>query len=444
MPRVFLSYSHEEPEHDQWVMDLGKLLRENGVDAYLDKWDLIPGQDTTYFMESQIRDSDFVILICTPIYADKSNIPRGGVGYEKNIISAEMLQANDLRPKFIPVLRRGTFDSSLPTYLGSKYAVDFRDDKEQQNALDELLRAVYKQPHPEKPPLGSNPFNQPVTLTVDSSMIAVKSSDLKLEVVQQDQDIHVWEKEARGRFEYLCASRLNKEKVNPFADGFWQASFVLLSKPDMSGLNKFLEQLRASETHRTGWDIGWVPTRSGIAPYPYQGGIEVWLAEDGDKGPSHSDFWRAEPVGRFALFRGYQEDDSDFQHQLNLKERIIDFSLILWRISELLLYIDSFAKQMSVGDSMAVLKIAWTALNNRRIGYHKADFDKIYENYICCQDTVDSMYKILSCANIKKNLIHDVHEITLPLFEAFNFFSVSEEQIKDHIAKLFDPEKEGV
>jgi hypothetical protein len=52
MPRVFLSYSNEEPEHGQWVMALGKILRENGVDAYLDKWDLIPGQDTTYFMES--------------------------------------------------------------------------------------------------------------------------------------------------------------------------------------------------------------------------------------------------------------------------------------------------------------------------------------------------------------------------------------------------------
>ena len=73
MPRVFLSYSHEEPEHGQWVMYLGKLLRGNGVDAYLDKWDLIPGQDTTYFMESQIRDSDFVILICTPLYTEKLN-----------------------------------------------------------------------------------------------------------------------------------------------------------------------------------------------------------------------------------------------------------------------------------------------------------------------------------------------------------------------------------
>lgn len=444
MPRTFLSYSHEEPEHDQWVMDLGKLLRENGVDAYLDKWDLVPGQDTTYFMESQIRDSDFVILVCTPTYAEKSNIPRGGVGYEKNIISAEMLQANDLRPKFIPVLKKGTFDSSLPTYLGSKYAIDFRDDQKQQSALEELLRAIYKQPHPEKPPLGPNPFDTSLTLTVASSEIAMTSPDVKLEVTQQDQDIHVWAKEALGRFDYLRTSRLNKEKEDPFSNGFWHASFVLLSKPDTSSLKIFLERLRASETHRTGWDIGWVPTRPGIAPYPYQGGIEVWLAEDGDNGPAHSDFWRAEPSGRFTLFRGYQEDDAEFRERLKLKERIVDFSLTLWRVSELLLYIESFAKQMLVADSMAVLKIVWTALENRRIGYHKALLDRLYEHHICRQDMVDSIYKIASCADIKKNLIHDVKEITEPLFETFDFFSISEEDIRGNIAKLFDPEKEGV
>jgi putative transposase len=35
-----------------------------------------------------------------------------------------MLQSRDLRPKFIPVLRAGDFDTSLPTYLGSKFAID--------------------------------------------------------------------------------------------------------------------------------------------------------------------------------------------------------------------------------------------------------------------------------------------------------------------------------
>ena len=101
---AFVSYAHEDSDHDQWVIDLAADLRRKGVDASLDEWDLVPGQDVTLFMESQIRDSDYVILICTPTYAQKSNIPRGGVGYEKNIISAEMLQASDLRPKFIPIL----------------------------------------------------------------------------------------------------------------------------------------------------------------------------------------------------------------------------------------------------------------------------------------------------------------------------------------------------
>ena len=355
-----------------------------------------------------------------------------------------MLQSSDLRPKFIPILRKGTFDNALPTYLGSKYAIDFRENQNQNSSLKELLRAIYKQPHPEKPPLGQSPFDNHDNITIISSLAQTEASIDRQKIVQQDQDIQVWAKEALGRFEYLCTNRLNKEKENPFSNGFWQASFILLSKLDITSLNTFLEKLKASKTGRTGWDIGWVPTRSGIAPYPYQSGIEVWLAEDGDKGPGHSDFWRAEQSGRFALFRGYQEDEIDFRKQLNLQERIIDFSLVLCRVSEFLLYLESFSKQMSVKDSKAILKITWRGIENRKIGYHKGFDWPLYEDYICRQDTVNSTYEITTCANIKKNLIHDVHEITLPLFEMFNFFSVSEEQIKDHIAKLFDPEKECV
>jgi len=47
-PTAFISYAHEESEHDEWVLDLASKLQQNGVDASLDAWDLIPGQDTTY------------------------------------------------------------------------------------------------------------------------------------------------------------------------------------------------------------------------------------------------------------------------------------------------------------------------------------------------------------------------------------------------------------
>src|SRR3972149_4036124 len=155
-PRVFVSYSHEEPEHDSWVLDLAASLRKKGIDSTLDQWDLHPGQDTALFMELRIRDSDFVVLICTPTYAEKSNIVSGGVGYEKNIISAEILQSRDLRPKFIPVLRKGDFQTALPAYLGSKYAIDFRESRDQAEALNELLRAIHEVPPPSKPPIGPN------------------------------------------------------------------------------------------------------------------------------------------------------------------------------------------------------------------------------------------------------------------------------------------------
>ena len=289
--------------------NLAASLRQNGVDASLDTWDLLPGRDMTFFMESQIRDSDFVILVCTPTYAQKSNIPIGGVGYEKNIISAEMLQSSDLRPKFIPILRKGNFDNALPTYLGSKYAIDFRESRDQGEALQELLRMIYGASLTlGKPPLGRNPFEgSPIT------QVPPRSLGQPTEVaLPPPGDIDEWEREAQGRFEYLRSTRIALNKEDPFKDGFWQASFVILSALLYMSLSEFLERLHASKTNRTGWDIGWVPTRQVSAPYPFKGGIEVWLAEDGGKGPAHSEFWRAEPIGRFSLFRGYQEDGKEF------------------------------------------------------------------------------------------------------------------------------------
>jgi len=447
-PTVFVSYAHEEAAHDQWVHELAADLRHNAIDASLDAWDLIPGQDTTYFMESQIRNSDFVILICTPRYAEKSNIPRGGVGYEKNIISAEMLQASDLRPKFIPVLRKGTFENALPTYLGSKYAIDFRDSANKKEALNELLRAIFQQPHPKKPPLGKNPFSnetspiefEPDLITEEPPATESSSSLQALTTIQPVvSDVETWEKEAAGRFEFLRGERISVKKNDPFSTGFWQASFVIDAGTPFISLKDFLEILRASKTGRTGWDIGWVPTRAGITPYPYKNGIEVWLAEDGDKGPGHSDFWRAEPTGRFSLFRGYQEDDSDFT--IKSDKKLLDFSLVLWRISEFLLYLENFAKNLDLQHAKASVKLNWRGLLGRQICYHKG-FSVMYDKDVSTNEAVESSLRIPECGRIKHNLIKNVHEATKPLFESFNFFSLTEGQVKDHIKVLFDPDKE--
>ena len=60
-PKVFISYSHDSPEHKQWVLELGTKLVQNGVDVVLDRWDLTPGDNFTQFMEVGVRDLDWVL-----------------------------------------------------------------------------------------------------------------------------------------------------------------------------------------------------------------------------------------------------------------------------------------------------------------------------------------------------------------------------------------------
>jgi hypothetical protein len=48
-PKVFISYSHDSPQHKDWVRSLASALRVNGIDAVLDQWDLSPGQDMAAF-----------------------------------------------------------------------------------------------------------------------------------------------------------------------------------------------------------------------------------------------------------------------------------------------------------------------------------------------------------------------------------------------------------
>ena len=158
-PKVFISYSHDSSEHRRWVSELGAKLRHNGVDAILDQWDLGPGDDVTQFMERGIIDSDRVLVICTEQYVKKANVGEGGVGYERMIVNAQLIQ--DLgTDKFIPVIRQASGEEKTPTFLGTRVYIDFRNDSQFESEFNKLLHQLHRVPIVEKPPLGKNPFAQ--------------------------------------------------------------------------------------------------------------------------------------------------------------------------------------------------------------------------------------------------------------------------------------------
>jgi DNA-binding CsgD family transcriptional regulator len=159
-PKVFVSYSWDSPEHKAWVEDFAKRLRDKGVDAILDRWELHPGDELPAFMEKSIRESSFVVVVCTPRYKAKCDGRTGGAGYEGGIITAELFAGVATRRKFIPVLRQGSWPEAAPTWCSSSLMIDLRDGPSNEENFMDLLKTLWGA-RIAAPPLGISPFIAP-------------------------------------------------------------------------------------------------------------------------------------------------------------------------------------------------------------------------------------------------------------------------------------------
>lgn len=153
-PTVFISYSQEDDEHKKWVKELADRLLSDGIEVTLDQYDLTLGDRLPQFMEQSISDNDYVIIICTPTYKKKSDERIGGVGYEGHIISGELLNKGNEK-KFIPVIKKGGFENSVPTFLAGKYGIDLSGSKEYGNNYMDLVTTIYG--NKKKPKVGTRP-----------------------------------------------------------------------------------------------------------------------------------------------------------------------------------------------------------------------------------------------------------------------------------------------
>ncbi|WP_353266722.1 toll/interleukin-1 receptor domain-containing protein [Gemmatimonas sp.] len=155
IPTTFISYSWDDDAHKAWVRDLASRLRGDGIDVVLDQWHTAPGDQLPAFMESAIRENQFVLIICTPGYKRRSDERKGGVGYEGDIITGEVATQRNHR-KFIPLLRVGEWLLSAPSWVSGKYFIDLRGDPYSQAHYADLVATLHGD-RPKAPPLGSNP-----------------------------------------------------------------------------------------------------------------------------------------------------------------------------------------------------------------------------------------------------------------------------------------------
>jgi hypothetical protein len=133
---VFLSHSSADKPA---VEELARRFAKEGIQAWLDKWHLIPGDPWQPALEKALAESRTCVVFVGP----------SGFGPWQN---EEMRAAIDQRVRdsgrrfrVIPVLLPGAERaerSSLPTFLAATTWVEFRDSLDDQDAFHRLVYGI--------------------------------------------------------------------------------------------------------------------------------------------------------------------------------------------------------------------------------------------------------------------------------------------------------------
>jgi tetratricopeptide (TPR) repeat protein len=116
---VFLSYSHDSPEHRRRVLQLSQRLRADGLDTRLDQYvNGTPDEGWPRWMLDRLDEADWVVVICTETYYRRfrgHELPGKGKGvdWEGALITQEIYNERSRTKKFVPVL----FDSDAGAFI---------------------------------------------------------------------------------------------------------------------------------------------------------------------------------------------------------------------------------------------------------------------------------------------------------------------------------------
>jgi hypothetical protein len=150
---VFISYSHDSPDHARAVLALSNKLRDEGIDCVLDQYESSPPEGWPRWMDREISKAQFVLLICTePYYRRVMGEEKPGVGlgiaWEGSLIYNHIYNNSSLNTKFVPVIFDQTHARYVPPPLQGATRYCMEGDYER------LYRRLIGKPPTEKPALG--------------------------------------------------------------------------------------------------------------------------------------------------------------------------------------------------------------------------------------------------------------------------------------------------
>lgn len=245
--------------------------------------------------------------------------------------------------------------------------------------------------------------------------------------------VDAWAESSLERWAQLVAER---RVADVYEHGTATYAYLIngtFSQPSQQELIRVLERSKGPET---GWPMWLVlhGDRTG-GPQPHQGAVEAILAGGTVfNDPSHSDYWRADPTGRFFLLRGVEEDDE-------AKERapgtVFDFLLPVWRCAEALLHASRVADELEVPEATITFRASWTGLEGRALLslWERRFMDgsrRARENAVVSHVEV-------SADSISPNLAAILQQLLAPLYAVFDFFQMPLNVVEEELARFRSP-----
>lgn len=173
-PKVFISHASEDKE--RFVLDFATKLRSKGIDAWVDKWEIYPGDSLVdKIFEEGIKNAQAVIVVLSKYSVDKP--------WVREELNASMVKKINESSKLIPVVIN---DCQVPECLQSTVWEKIKNLKNYEAELDRIVMSIYGQRN--KPPIGIPPtYTQTVIdflpgLTKVDSLVVKLSCEKAIEI----------------------------------------------------------------------------------------------------------------------------------------------------------------------------------------------------------------------------------------------------------------------
>src|SRR5271170_1737581 len=130
-PRPFISHAHADKE--RFVLDFARRLRGKGIDAWVDTWEMLPGDSLVdkIFNEGLKSCTAFIVVL------SKNSIESKWVHEELNSAIIKRIEENT---KLIPIRLDGC---EIPTALKDTIRIEVSDISSYERELEQVVNTIY-------------------------------------------------------------------------------------------------------------------------------------------------------------------------------------------------------------------------------------------------------------------------------------------------------------